>query len=343
MAGKKAELGRIEQEMGRPGFWNDQEAARRIVRTLKGLKEVVEPLTELSRTLGDLGELAEIAASEEDGSTLDQIRVELEAAAKKLASMELGAMLSGPNDHRDAFLSVHAGAGGTESCDWAQMLLRLYLRWAERRNLETELISQVDGEEAGIRSVTIRVAGSGAYGRLRSEMGVHRLVRISPFDAAKRRHTSFASVDLIPEFETEPQIEIQEKDLRIDTYRAGGPGGQHVNKTSSAVRMTHLPTGIVVQCQNDRSQHRNRAMAMKMLKARLLQLKERERNEELAATYGEKGEISWGNQIRSYVLQPYTMVKDHRTAHETGDVQKVLDGDIDDFIEAYLRYRIGKN
>ncbi len=251
-------------------------------------------------------------------------------------------MLGGRDDFRDAYLSVHAGAGGTESCDWAEMLLRMYTRWAEKSHFQVEMVELMAGEEAGIRRATIKVNGRWAYGYLKAEVGVHRLVRISPFDANKRRHTSFASVDVLPQVDENIEIEIKDGDLRTDTYRASGAGGQHVNKTSSAVRITHLPTGIVVQCQNERSQHRNRRQAMEMLKAKLYQLKQRERDEELMAKYDEKGEIAWGNQIRSYVLQPYTLIKDLRTGEETGNVQAVLDGDLDRFIHAYLRATAGE-
>ena len=251
-------------------------------------------------------------------------------------------MLSGKNDGRNAYLNIHAGAGGTESCDWTSMLLRMYSRWAERNKYSIEQIDLLPGEEAGIKSVTIFVKGSFAYGYLKSEVGVHRLVRISPFDSNSRRHTSFAAVDVIPELDTDIEIEVNEKDLKLDTYRSSGAGGQHVNKTSSAVRITHKPTGIIVQCQNDRSQHKNKAMALKMLKSKLYQLKEKEREKELANAYDEKGAIAWGHQIRSYVLQPYTMIKDLRTGEETPKTQSFLDGEIDDFITAYLKWKIGK-
>lgn len=251
-------------------------------------------------------------------------------------------MLSGKNDCKNAYLNIHAGAGGTESCDWTSMLLRMYSRWAERNKYSIGQIDLLPGEEAGIKSVTILVKGSFAYGYLKSEVGVHRLVRISPFDSNSRRHTSFAAVDVIPELDTDIEIEVNEKDLKLDTYRASGAGGQHVNKTSSAVRITHIPTGIIVQCQNDRSQHKNKAMALKMLKSKLYQLKEKEREKELANAYDEKGEIAWGHQIRSYVLQPYTMIKDLRTGKETPKTQSFLDGEIDDFITAYLKWKIGK-
>jgi len=251
-------------------------------------------------------------------------------------------MLSGKNDCCNAFLNIHAGAGGTESCDWTSMLLRMYSMWAEKNNYSMETIDLLPGDEAGIKRVTTLIKGSYTYGYLKSEIGVHRLVRISPFDSNSRRHTSFAAVDVIPEIDAEIDIEINEKDLKVDTYRASGAGGQHVNKTSSAVRITHIPTGIVVQCQNDRSQHKNRSTALKMLKSKLYQLKEKELEKEFANAYDEKGEIAWGHQIRSYVLQPYTMIKDLRTGEETSKTQAFLDGEIDSFLTAYLKWKIGK-
>jgi peptide chain release factor 2 len=251
-------------------------------------------------------------------------------------------MLSGEHDARNGLLAINAGAGGIEACDWASMLLRMYTRWAERSGYATELLDIQPNDEGGIKSANLAVRGEHAYGYLRSEIGVHRLVRISPFDAQKRRHTSFASVDVVPEFDEDGAIEILEKDLRVETYRSGGAGGQHVNKTESAVRLTHLPTGVVAACQNERSQHRNRAMALKMLRAKLYRIQEMERDAELRKLYGEKGEIAFGSQIRNYVLQPYQLVKDVRTGHETGNVQAVLDGDLDAFIFAFLRARIGK-
>jgi peptide chain release factor 2 len=290
-----------------------------------------------------LAVLRELADEEESAETRREVEAGLADLEPRLRALELRSMLSGPNDHRDVYLSIHAGAGGTESCDWAQMLLRMYLRWIEEHGFEAAIIDEVPGEQAGLRSVTLEVTGQMAHGYLRAEIGVHRLVRISPFDAAARRHTSFASLDVVPKFEDDDiQIEINDKDLRVDTYRSSGPGGQNVNKVSSAVRITHLPTGIVVACQIDRSQHRNRATAMSILKSRLYRMEEQKRNDELAKLYGDKGEIAWGNQIRSYVLQPYTMVKDHRTGVETANVQAVLDGDLDAFIEAYLKAHIGE-
>ena len=292
------------------------------------------------RQVKDIAELFEKAVAESDKEMMTHIEKDLKELEKKLSQIELQGLLNGPDDTRNCFFSIHAGAGGTESCDWVAMLLRMYTRYFEKKKYKVEELDILAGEEAGIRSVTLRVSGPFAFGKLSCETGVHRLVRISPFDANKRRHTSFAAVDCMPEFEEDINIEIKDTDLRVDFYRAGGPGGQNVNKVSSAVRITHLPTGIVVQCQNDRSQHRNRAEAMKMLKARLYMLEQQKRDDELAKLYGDKGEIAWGNQIRSYVLQPYQMVKDHRTNFQTGNVDAVLDGELDEFVESYLRHRV---
>ncbi len=325
--------------MAAPDFWDDPDAARKEVQRLKGLKAVVDPVEEIDQALQDAAIFVELADEESDASALAGAAAELARAEKKLDRIEFLSLLSRPDDPRNGYLSIHAGAGGTESCDWAAMLLRMYTRYIESCGWKMAVIDSVEGEEAGLRSVTLHVEGAYAYGYLSAEVGVHRLVRISPFDAAGRRHTSFSSVDVLPEYEDVGDVEINEEDLRIDFYRAGGAGGQHVNKTSSAVRITHLPTGIIVQCQNERSQHQNRRVAMQMLAARLKRLEEQKRDAELARIYGQKGEIAWGNQIRSYVLQPYTMVKDHRTDHETGKVQDVLDGDLDAFIEAELHRR----
>ena len=327
--------------MSEGGFWDDAEAAAGVVAEMKRLRAVADPFVDLEGKLEEAQTLLELGAEEGDEETIAEAAGALATFDRALAKFELGALLSGPHDASNAYVSIHAGAGGTESCDWAEMLVRMYLRWAERNKYSTQVLDSVDGEEAGVRSATILVTGTRACGYLSCEIGVHRLVRISPFDSQKRRHTSFASVDVLPEIE---EAEIEEPppgDVRVDTYRASGAGGQHVNKTSSAVRITHLPTGIVVQCQNERSQHKNRKAAMKMLLAKLGRRQELAREAELAKAYDEKGEIAWGNQIRSYVLQPYQMVKDHRTRHETSDVQRVLDGEIDSFIEAYLRGKGG--
>jgi peptide chain release factor 2 len=338
LAGKKTQLKALEDKMSQVGFWDNQEAARRVVSELSILKAIVEPVEEIHREGRDLVELFELASAS-DPDELVQLEDDLNQLRKRLAQIELAGLLSGPNDTKGCFFSIHAGAGGTESCDWVNMLLRMYTRYFETKKYKFEELAITPGEEAGIRSVTLRVSGPFAFGKLSCETGVHRLVRISPFDSAKRRHTSFAAVDCIPEFDEDTDIKINEDDLKIDFYRASGPGGQNVNKVSSAVRILHEPTGIVVQCQNERSQHKNRAQAMKMLQAKLYMLEQQKRDAELAKLYSDKGEIAWGNQIRSYVLQPYQMIKDHRTDFQTGKVDAVLDGDIDGLIESYLRHR----
>lgn len=321
-------------------FWDRRDEAQAVVAKVSALKNILTPFADVERQGEDFSVLGELAELEGEDSDLlaeaDETGDRLVAALEKL---ELLSFLSGKMDGSNAILGVHAGAGGTESCDWAGMLLRMYCRWIERRGFDYQVIDTQAGEEAGIKSATLIVSGEFAYGYLRAERGVHRLVRISPFDANKRRHTSFAAVDVVPEVDDNIDIEINDGDLRIDTYRASGAGGQHVNKTDSAVRITHLPTNIVVTCQNQRSQHKNRATALKVLKARLYEHEESKRNKERAAEYGQKTDNAWGNQIRSYVLQPYQMVKDLRTEAETSNVNAVLDGDLDQFIEAYLRYR----
>lgn len=324
--------------MGKPGFWDNSDAAQRVVSQVSALKSVVEPVEQLQKEVKDLNELSELA-TEADRDELPQLAEDLALLEKKCQQIESAGLLSRPEDIKNCFFSIHAGAGGTESCDWASMLLRMYIRYFDASKYKYRELDIAPGEEAGIRSMTLGVRGPFAYGKLSCEVGVHRLVRISPFDANKRRHTSFAAVDCVPEFDEDIDIQIKEEDLRIDFYRAGGAGGQHVNKVSSAVRIRHEPTGIVVQCQNERSQHKNRAEAMKVLKARLYMLQQQKRDAELAKLYGEKGEIAWGNQIRSYVLQPYQMVKDHRTSFQTGNVDAVLDGELDGFVENYLRHR----
>jgi peptide chain release factor 2 len=324
--------------MEAPGFWDDKEAAQATVARLSAVKAVLDPVAALDRELADLHELAALAAAEDDADTWSQIRTDLAAAATKLEKLELTRLLGGEHDPRDCLLSVNAGAGGVDACDWAAMLLRLYTRWAERMGFTVTLTDRLDHQEAGIKHATLEIHGPFAYGKLKSEIGVHRLVRISPFDAQKRRQTAFAAVDVLPIF-PEAEITIAEKDLRVDTYRSGGAGGQHVNMTDSAVRITHLPTGTVAASQSERSQHRNRKAAMQLLMAKLTRLQELEREKELAAVYGSKGEIAWGNQIRSYTLQPFTLVKDHRTDCQTSNTDRVLDGEIDAFIEAFLHWR----
>ncbi len=328
--------------MSAAGFWDEPDAARRIVSQLSALKSVVEPVEEALRSAGDLEELFDLASVESDEETLEQIEKDLDELGKKCEQIELQGLLCEGDDMKNCFFSIHAGAGGTESCDWANMLLRMYSRYFERKKYKVEELDITPGEEVGVRSVTLRVSGPFAYGKLSCETGVHRLVRISPFDSQRRRHTSFAAVDCVPEFDDDIDIEINEDDLRIDFYRSSGAGGQHVNKVSSAVRISHGPSGIVVQCQNERSQHKNKAQAMKMLKARLYMLEQQKRDAELAKLYSDKGQIAWGNQIRSYVMQPYQMVKDHRTDFQMGNVTAVLDGELDRFIESYLRYRAKK-
>jgi len=305
------------------------------------LEEDVEAWNRLESRFTDAEVMLELLEEEEDEEAARELKEEVEAISQDLDKLELKLMLGGKHDRNNAILSIHPGAGGTESQDWASMLLRMYQRWAERKGYKVEVLDLLPGDEAGIKSVTLLVSGDYAYGYLKAESGVHRLVRISPFDANKRRHTSFASVSVIPEIEDEVDVEIKDEDLRIDTFRAGGPGGQHVNRTDSAVRIVHLPTGITVQCQSERSQHRNRELAMKVLKARLYEYYRQKQEEELAKLRGERKDIAFGNQIRSYVFHPYKLVKDLRTGVETGNVDAVMDGEIDMFIEAYLKGNIG--
>ncbi|MCK5482396.1 MAG: peptide chain release factor 2 [Gemmatimonadetes bacterium] len=327
----------LEQRMAKPGFWDQPEAARGVIEQANKLKAWTEPWNSLTRRVEDLTELADLLAEEEDEDLSVELDRETVSIGEGLGELELRNMLRGPDAHRSALLTVHPGAGGTESQDWAEMLLRMYSRYAERRGYTVQLLELQPGEEAGIKSATLEILGHHAFGYLGAETGVHRLVRISPFDAQGRRHTSFASVFVYPEVDDDVEIEIDESDLRIDTYRASGAGGQHVNKTDSAVRITHEPTGVVVSCQQERSQHKNRAKAMKMLQAALYQRAMEQKEAEKKVIEDSKTDIAWGNQIRSYVLQPYTMVKDHRTNLEVGNADGVLDGDIHRFIEAFLR------
>ena len=329
----------LEQEVLAPNFWSDQRLAQKKTKELNELKESRDTLQKLARDLEDLKVLLDLAVSEEDGDTLNDVIAESERLLKFAERYELEMLLNGPYDSSDALLTIHPGAGGTESQDWGSMLYRMYMRWAEINDYTAKVLDFQPGDEAGIKSVTISISGPYACGYLKAEAGVHRLVRISPFDSAGRRHTSFCSVDVIPQISDAGEIEIDPKDLEIDTYRSGGAGGQHVNKTDSAVRITHIPTGIVVQCQNERSQHANKETAMNMLMSKLVALKLQKQKEELEAIRGEKAENTWGSQIRSYVFCPYTMVKDHRTGLETGNVDAVMDGAIQDFIEAYLRMK----
>jgi len=326
--------------MAEPGFWEDPSRSAPILKRRRAVERRVAMLGRLREQGGDLEAWRELIAEGEADAEAVEFLDQLE---RELDKLELRLMLSGEDDDKPALVGIHPGAGGTESQDWAEMLLRMYLRYAEQSDWEVELLDRQEGEEAGIKSATLAVRGPYAYGYLKAEAGVHRLVRISPFDAQSRRHTSFASVDVYPEVDDDVEIEIEDKDLRIDTYRSSGAGGQHVNKTESAVRITHLPTNIVVSCQNERSQMKNRATAMKMLKARLYDREMKKREEEQAIREGEKPDAGWGSQIRSYVLHPYRMVKDHRTGFEMGDTDRVLDGHLDPFIEAWLRSRMGES
>jgi len=326
----------LEKQTLKEGFWDDPGTAREIVKEKSRAEETVRGWQSLNNLLQDLETLFEMARDEDDESALEEIKKEIAGLEFSVRDDEFKMMLGSEEDPGNAILTIHAGAGGTEAQDWTQMLLRMYLRWSERKGFETKTIDLQPGDEAGVKSVTMTVEGRYAYGYAKAEVGIHRLVRISPFDTGKRRHTSFASVFVYPEVSDDIDIEINEKDLRIDTYRSSGAGGQHVNKTDSAIRITHLPTGIVVQCQNERSQHKNKAMAMKVLKSRLYEEELRKKAEAADEVNKTKKNIAWGSQIRSYVLHPYKMVKDHRTNKEIGNVDRVLDGDIDDFIEAYL-------
>lgn len=326
--------------MAAPGFWDDQQAAQKVISKANRLKALVQPVQRFRDEIADLEtmlELVEESTGNEVGEYITELISMVEALLPKMDALELSSFLTGPRDASNALLTVHAGAGGTESCDWADMLLRMYTRWGERAGYEVEILDMMQGEEAGISSATIRISGPHAFGYAKAERGVHRLVRISPFDSNSRRHTSFSSVDVVAEIEDDVAIEINEADIRTDVYRASGKGGQHVNRTESAVRLTHIPTNIVVTCQNERSQIKNKATAMRTLKSRLLEKLEDEKRSEQEKFYGEKGEIAWGNQIRSYVFQPYQLVKDLRTGAETGNVQAVMDGELDPFIHAWLR------
>jgi len=331
------EIEELEQKSAEPGFWDDIENSQKVLQRTKSLKTKLEKFQKLCTEWNDLITLCELGIEEQDESVIPEVDEGFKELKEKLEKLRLETLLTGPYDKNNAMLTLHAGAGGTEAQDWVQMLLRMYTRWAEQRGYSVRTLDFLDGEEAGIKSVTIHVIGENAYGYLKSEKGVHRLVRISPFDASGRRHTSFASVEVMPELDDSIEININPDDLRIDTYRSSGAGGQHINKTDSAVRITHIPTGIVVSCQTERSQFQNKDTAMKMLKAKLLELKEREQKEKIEDLKGVQMEIAWGSQIRSYVFCPYTLVKDHRTNYEEGNVNSVMDGEIDGFINAYLR------
>ena len=324
--------------MEAPDFWNDAEVSQQKMKELKSYKDDVAVCAQLEEKLSDIETLIAMGDEENDVSLIPEIEEEIKEYEEAFEKIRIKTLLSGEYDKDNAIVSLHAGAGGTESCDWASMLYRMYTRWAERKGFSVEVLDFLDGDVAGLKAVTFQVNGENAYGYLKSEKGVHRLVRISPFNAAGKRQTSFVSCDVMPDIKKDLDVEINDDDIRIDTYRSSGAGGQHINKTSSAIRITHFPTGIVVQCQNERSQHMNKDKAMQMLKAKLYLLKQQEAEEKLSGIRGEVTDIGWGNQIRSYVLQPYTMVKDHRTNEETGNVDAVLDGGIDIFINAYLKW-----
>lgn len=336
MANKMLRIEELERLMEEPSFWDDPDKSQKTMIELKGLKGTIEQYENLKRSYEDIETLLEMGYEEEDASLIPEIETTLREFQTAFEDLRLGTLLKGEYDSNNAILTLHAGAGGTESCDWASMLCRMYQRWAEKKGFSVEMIDFLDGDEAGLKSVTLEIKGLHAYGFLKSEHGVHRLVRISPFNAAGKRQTSFVSCDVMPDIEEDLDIEINDDDIRIDTYRSSGAGGQHINKTSSAIRITHFPTGIVVQCQNERSQHMNKDKAMQMLKAKLYLLKQQENMEKESGIRGEVKEIGWGNQIRSYVMQPYTMVKDHRTNEEISNVNAVLDGEIDPFINAFL-------
>lgn len=335
---KEKRVEELEREMEAPGFWDNAERSQKMMKELSALKGDMEIYHKLQNQKEEIELMIEMGYEENDPSVIPDIQEMMDEFIQDFEHIRIKTLLSGEYDKDNAIVTLHAGAGGTESCDWASMLYRMYLRWADRQGFTTEVLDYLDGDEAGIKSVTFQVNGENAYGYLKSEKGVHRLVRISPFNAAGKRQTSFVSCDVMPDIEEDVDVEINPDDLKIDTYRSSGAGGQHINKTSSAVRITHLPTGIVVQCQNERSQFQNKDKAMQMLKAKLYLLKQQENMEKLSGIRGEVTEISWGNQIRSYVLQPYTMVKDHRTGVESGNVDSILDGNLDPFINGYLKW-----
>ncbi len=335
---KRERIEQLELDMEAPGFWDKVEESQKVMKEVKSLKSVVEDYGDLKTKFEDVETLLDMAEEDEDEELLDEASAAMEEFQKKYEQLRISTLLTGEYDKNYAILTLHAGAGGTESCDWVSMLYRMFTRWAAKKGYATEVLDYLDGDEAGIKSVTVEIKGENAFGYLRSERGVHRLVRISPFNAAGKRQTSFASCDVMPKIEEDLEVEIADEDIRIDTYRASGAGGQHINKTDSAIRITHLPTGIVVQCQNERSQHKNKDQAMKMLKTKLFLLKEQQHLEKLSDIRGDVVDNGWGSQIRSYVLQPYTMVKDHRTNEESGNPTAVLDGDLDDFMNAYLAW-----
>lgn len=332
----KGEIEELEQKAAEPGFWDDLENSQKVLQKTKGLKTKVERYERIVSDLDDLKTLNELGMEEDDADIIPEVSEDLAKLRRRYDTLRLEMLLTGQYDRNNAILTLHAGAGGTEAQDWVQMLLRMYTRWAEAHDYTVKILDYLDGDEAGIKSVTINIIGENAYGYLRSESGVHRLVRISPFDSSGRRHTSFASLEVMPELDDAIEVDINPDDLRVDTYRASGAGGQHINKTDSAIRITHIPTGVVVSCQTERSQFQNKDTAMKMLRSKLLKLKEREHKEKIEDLKGVQLDIAWGSQIRSYVFMPYTLVKDHRTNYEMGDVNVVMDGDLDNFINAYL-------
>ena len=342
LEGRKKRIAEINEIISAPDFWNNPEGGQAIMQEKKRLESKVDKYNALAGKMEDLEVMIELAKEEPDADLEQDIVDTLAEITKELDAFELETILNGDYDDNNAILSIHPGAGGTESQDWAEMLYRMYVRWAERHGYKVEVLDYLDGDEAGIKSVTMLIEGENAYGYLKSEKGVHRMVRISPFDASGRRHTSFTAVEVMPEVENDTTIEIDDKDLKVDTYRSSGAGGQHVNKTESAVRITHIPTGIVVQCQNERSQIQNRATAMKMLTSRLVEEKIKQQEAEIARLQGEQQDIGWGSQIRSYVFHPYTLVKDHRTNFEKGNVGAVMDGEIDEFINAWLKQQAAK-
>lgn len=340
--GKLKQAEALEKESGNPDFWDDQRTAQAKMRRMSALRDEVSTWQGISKRVKDALDLVEMATAEEDDSLLSELTDEVESIEAQLEKLEFQLLLSGQHDRDSALLSIHAGAGGTESQDWAEMLMRMYSRWAEASGYQLSLVDRTEGEEAGVKSVTLEIEGDYAYGYLKAERGVHRLVRISPFDASNRRHTSFALVEVVPDLNTDIDIDINTDDLEIDVYKSGGAGGQHVQKNSTAIRIKHLPTGIVVTCQNERSQLQNKETAMRILRGRLYDLELQKQEEEQARLKGQHVEAGWGNQIRSYVLHPYKMVKDHRTNYEVGNAEAVLNGRLDDFIEAYLRHMIGE-
>ena len=331
------EIEELETKAAAPGFWDDLESSQKVLQKTGRLKNTVERYDNLVGSYDDLEVLIELGNEEEDTSLIEEITVGIEAFEKNLAELRLTTLLTGEYDKNNALLTFHAGAGGTEAMDWVSMLVRMYTRWTERHGFKVSLLDFLDGDEAGLKSATLEIVGDNAYGYLKSDSGVHRLVRVSPFDASGRRHTSFASLEVMPEISDDMEIDIREEDIKMDVFRSSGAGGQHINKTSSAVRLTHIPTGIVVACQNERSQFQNRDQAMKLLKSKLLEIKEREHLDKIEDIKGVQKEIAWGSQIRSYVFMPYTLAKDHRTGFESGNINAVMDGDLDGFINAYLK------